>query len=96
MAKPEYVQKKKQWLEAKAKEPGVVAIDGGIYYKVIKIRFKRLTTSRSRQCGNSSLYRQDNQWQDLSIQAEVEGSGIQAPRPYPRLDNRIAAHAYRR
>ncbi|MFG6386198.1 MAG: FKBP-type peptidyl-prolyl cis-trans isomerase [Muribaculaceae bacterium] len=36
MAKPEYVQKNKQWLEAKAKEPGVVAIDGGIYYKVIK------------------------------------------------------------
>lgn len=36
MAKPEYVLKNKEWLEAKAKEPGVKALEGGIYYKVLK------------------------------------------------------------
>lgn len=36
MAKQEYIEANKAWLNAKAKEPGVKAIDGGIYYKVIK------------------------------------------------------------
>ena len=36
MAKQEYVQKNRQWLQAKAQEPGVKALDKGIYYKVIK------------------------------------------------------------
>lgn len=36
MAKQEYVLKNRQWLEAKAQEPGVRPIDKGIYYKVIK------------------------------------------------------------
>ena len=36
MAKTEYVLKNKEWLEAKAKEPGVKALEGGIYYKVLK------------------------------------------------------------
>ena len=36
MAKQEYVEKNKQWLVEKAKEPGVKALDGGIYYKVMK------------------------------------------------------------
>lgn len=36
MAKQEYIEKNRQWLEAKAQEPGVKAIDGGIYYKELK------------------------------------------------------------
>ena len=36
MAKQEYVDKNKAWLEEKAKEPGVNPLDGGIYYKVLK------------------------------------------------------------
>lgn len=36
MAKPEYVQKNRDWLAAKAKEEGVNPLDKGIYYKVIK------------------------------------------------------------
>lgn len=36
MAKQEYIEKNKQWLIAKSNEPGVIAIDKGIYYKVIK------------------------------------------------------------
>ena len=36
MAKPEYVQKNRDWLAAKAKEEGVRPLDKGIYYKVIK------------------------------------------------------------
>ena len=36
MAKQEYVAKNREWLDAKAAEPGVKAIDKGILYKVIK------------------------------------------------------------
>lgn len=36
MAKQEYIEKNKQWLSDKAKEPGVKALDGGIFYKVLK------------------------------------------------------------
>lgn len=36
MAKQEYVEKNRQWLADKAKEPGVKALDKGILYKVIK------------------------------------------------------------
>lgn len=36
MAKHEYIQKNREWLSAKAKEPGVMSLDKGIYYKVIK------------------------------------------------------------
>lgn len=36
MAKQEYVQKNREWLAAKAAEPGVKPLDKGIYYKVIK------------------------------------------------------------
>ena len=36
MAKQEYVQKNRQWLQAKAQEPDVSPLDRGIYYKVIK------------------------------------------------------------
>ena len=35
MAKREYIQTNKQWLEDKAKEEGVKALPKGIYYKVI-------------------------------------------------------------
>lgn len=31
-----YAEKNKAWLEAKVQEPGVKALDGGIYYKVLK------------------------------------------------------------
>lgn len=36
MAKQEYIEKNRQWLADKAKEPGVMPIDKGIYYKQIK------------------------------------------------------------
>lgn len=36
MAKPEYIQKNKEWIINKSKEPGVFPLDKGIYYKVIK------------------------------------------------------------
>ena len=35
MNKKEYAQKNKEWLEAKAQEPGVLALSKGIYYKVL-------------------------------------------------------------
>ena len=35
MAKREYIQANKEWLEAKAKEEGVKALPKGIYYKVM-------------------------------------------------------------
>ena len=35
MAKREYIQANKDWLEAKAKEDGVKALPKGIYYKVL-------------------------------------------------------------
>ncbi len=36
MAKQEYVERNRAWLAAKAQEPGVLPLDGGIYYKVLK------------------------------------------------------------
>lgn len=36
MAKPEYVEKNRAWLQSKAQEPDVKHLDGGIYYKVVK------------------------------------------------------------
>lgn len=36
MAKQEYVEKNRQWLEEKSKQPGVKVIDGGVYYKILK------------------------------------------------------------
>lgn len=36
MAKQEYIQKNKEWLIAKGSEPGVLPLDKGIYYKIIK------------------------------------------------------------
>lgn len=36
MAKQEYIEKNRQWLVDKAKEPGVHALDRGVYYKVLK------------------------------------------------------------
>ena len=35
MAKREYIQANKDWLEAKAKEDGIKALPKGIYYKVL-------------------------------------------------------------
>jgi hypothetical protein len=35
MAKREYIQANKDWLEAKTKEDGVKALPKGIYYKVL-------------------------------------------------------------
>ena len=35
MAKREYIQANKDWLEAKAKEEGIKALPKGIYYKVL-------------------------------------------------------------
>lgn len=36
MAKEEYVAKNREWLASKSREPGVKALDKGIYYKVLK------------------------------------------------------------
>ncbi len=36
MAKEEYVRRNREWLEAKAREEGVKALDKGVLYKVIK------------------------------------------------------------
>lgn len=36
MAKQEYIQKNREWLAEKGKEPGVMPLDKGIYYKVLK------------------------------------------------------------
>lgn len=36
MAKTEYVEKNRTWLARKAAEPGVFALDKGIYYKPLK------------------------------------------------------------
>ena len=36
MAKQEYIVKNKAWLAAKAQEPGVKTLDGGVLYKVIE------------------------------------------------------------
>ncbi len=36
MAKQEYIDKNKAWLADKAKEPCVMPLEGGIYYKVLK------------------------------------------------------------
>lgn len=44
MAKQEYVERNRQWLADKAEEPGVQALDKGIYYKVIKTGNRQATT----------------------------------------------------
>ena len=36
MAKKEYIEKNRRWLQEKATESGVRALDKGIYYKVIR------------------------------------------------------------
>lgn len=36
MAKPEHIQKNRDWLLEKANQPGVLPLDKGIYYKVLK------------------------------------------------------------
>lgn len=36
MAKQEYIEKNRQWLQEKATEAGVKPLDKGVYYKVIK------------------------------------------------------------
>ena len=36
MAKQEYVQRNREWLEAKSREEGVAPLDKGVLYKVIK------------------------------------------------------------
>lgn len=36
MAKKEYIERNLQWLAEKALEPGVMPLDKGIYYKVLK------------------------------------------------------------
>lgn len=36
MAKQEYIEKNRQWLQEKSKEPGVSQLDKGVLYKVIR------------------------------------------------------------
>lgn len=42
MGKQEYLARNKEWLAEKAQEPGVKALDKGIYYKVLKSGNKNL------------------------------------------------------
>ena len=44
MARTDYALKNRQWLEEKAKEPGVLELDRNIYYKVIKSGIKNGAT----------------------------------------------------
>lgn len=37
MAKQEYIEKNRQWLAEKTKEPGVQSLDKGILYRVLKV-----------------------------------------------------------
>ena len=37
MAKRDYIQTNKDWLKGKAQDEGVLSLDKGIYYKIIKI-----------------------------------------------------------
>lgn len=36
MAKQEYIQKNREWLEAKSREEGVMPLEKGVFYRVIK------------------------------------------------------------
>ena len=36
MAKRNYIQTNKDWLKGKAQDEGVLSLDKGIYYKIIK------------------------------------------------------------
>ena len=36
MAKQEYIEKNREWLKAKSQEEGVMPLDKGIFYKVLK------------------------------------------------------------
>jgi peptidylprolyl isomerase len=36
MAKQEYIEKNRRWLQEKSEEQGVAALDKGVYYKVIR------------------------------------------------------------
>lgn len=45
MAKREYIQANKDWLEAKAKEEGIKALPKGIYYKVLAVGNAQTTPS---------------------------------------------------
>ena len=71
MAKREYIQANKEWLEAKAKEEGVKALPKGIYYKVLSERhlLQGAERGQSRECKangpqyhHSPLYRQNYRW----------------------------------
>lgn len=44
MAKQEYIDKNRAWLAAKALEPGVNKLDGGVYYRVLKNGDKKSPT----------------------------------------------------
>lgn len=48
MAKQEYIQKNREWLQAKAQEAGVEALDKGIY-------FKRLRSGKGAQPNRNSV-----------------------------------------
>jgi FKBP-type peptidyl-prolyl cis-trans isomerase len=60
MAKREYIEANRKWLEEKAKEEGVQALPKGIYYKVLNAgEGKRCPAFTSEYC-NGTLYRVDH------------------------------------
>ena len=42
MAKQEYIEKNRRWIQDKSQEPDVLPLDKGIFYKVIKTGNKKL------------------------------------------------------
>ena len=73
MAKREYIQANKDWLEAKAQEDGVKALPKGIYYKVLAEgnaqsatpSVRSIVTAHCKKYRDGSLHREDNQRQDI-------------------------------
>ena len=73
MAKREYIQANKDWLEAKAQEDGVKALPKGIYYKVLAEGNAQSATPSVR-----SIVTAHHQWQDVRQQPWRCSAGLQA------------------
>ena len=68
MAKREYIETNKRWLEEKAKEEGVLALPHGIYYKVLKQGDPKGAQPSKRSIVTAPLYGVDHQRQEVRLQ----------------------------
>ena len=69
MAKREYIQANKDWLEAKAKEEGTKALPKGIYYKVLAEGNAQSATPSVRSIVTAHYtHREDDQRQNVRQQ----------------------------